>query len=165
MLDLEIDKLTNSIENTITGEVFETSVLPFQGERKGFNKKDWLFDWKVECKDSSRKVFKLVTSQNRYIIQGLISFSDNHDHIFMHLIESARFNKGPQKLYLGVAGNLIAYACLYSFDLGYDGIVVFDSKTMLINHYQQALGAKQLAGNRLFIDTKESNQLVKRYFP
>ena len=26
-LDFEIDKLTNSIENTITGEVFETEVV------------------------------------------------------------------------------------------------------------------------------------------
>jgi len=40
------------------------------------------------------------------------------DHIFMHLIESAKFNKGKSKVYLGVPENLVAFACKVSVDKG-----------------------------------------------
>lgn len=46
----------------------------------------------------------------------------------MHLIESAKFNKGRKKLYRGVAGNLIAFACKMAFDKKYDGVVSFIAK-------------------------------------
>ena len=161
MLEFEIDKLTNSIENSLTGEKFETLVLPLTVTVK---KKDWLFDWKTERTRHERLVFKLVTTQNPNIIHGLISLSINQDHVFMHLIENSIFNKGSRKMYLGVAGNLIAHACKLSFELGYEGIVVFESKTKLIAHYQLSIGAKILAGNRMFIDVNESSSLVKRYF-
>ena len=59
----------------------------------------------------------------------------------MHLIESAGFNRGPQKQYVGVLGNLVAFACKQSFEANYEGFVVFESKTALIRHYEQQLGA------------------------
>jgi hypothetical protein len=161
MLEFEIDKLTSSIENAVTGEKFETLVLPLQIAIK---KKDWLFDWKMEGTNSERLIYKLVTSQNPEIIHGLVSVSINQDHVYMHLIENAAFNKGLEKVYLGVAGNLIAFACKLSFENGFDGIVVFESKTKLITHYQLSIGAKILAGNRMFIDVNEALSLVKRYF-
>ena len=83
----------------------------------------------------------------------------------MPLIESAKFNKGKQKLYKGVAGNLVAFGCKASFEKGYDGVVSFIAKSQLINHYSKTLGAKQFANsNRMFIDTKEAYTLVKQYF-
>lgn len=83
----------------------------------------------------------------------------------MSLIESASFNKGKDKVYKGVAGNLVAYAYKVSFDKGYDGVVSFIAKSQLIEHYQQTLGAQIFGGgNRMFIDTKESLVLVKQYF-
>jgi hypothetical protein len=59
---------------------------------------------------------------------------------------------------------MVAFACKLAFEKGFDGIVVFESKTRLITHYQLSLGAKILAGNRMFIDCHESLSLVKRYF-
>jgi len=53
----------------------------------------------------------------------------------MHLIESNLFNRGVKKVYFGVPGNLVAFACKLSFDKGYDGYVSFESKTKLITHY------------------------------
>jgi len=82
----------------------------------------------------------------------------------MDLIESAKFNKGKNKLYRGVAGNLVAFACKLSFEKGYDGIVSFISKTQLIGHYEQTLGAKLFGGNRMFIDTREALILTTKYF-
>jgi hypothetical protein len=90
---------------------------------------------------------------------------DRGDHIFMALIESATFNRGVKKVYLGVPANLVAFACKYSFDLGYEGYVSFESKTRLVDHYKKTLGAHVLFGNILAINTHAAEALVKQYFP
>jgi hypothetical protein len=41
----------------------------------------------------------------------------------MHLIEAAPHNFGKEKRYMGVAGNLVAFACKLSFEQGFDGYV------------------------------------------
>lgn len=164
-LDFEVDKLTNSIENAISGEVFDTLIVLLKPtDTKQISKTDWVFNWHKELKDKSRQVYKLTTVNNPTIIHGLISITDKGDHIFMDLIEGATFNKGKNKLYRGVAGNLVAFACKQSFERGYEGIVSFISKTQLIRHYEDTLGAKLFGGNRMFIDTKEALILIIKYF-
>jgi hypothetical protein len=164
-LDFEIDALTNSITNAISGEVFETEIVRFTSKDKNqIRKADWVFDWHKELRNSSRKVYKLATINNLSIIHGLISLSEEHDHIFMHLIESAKFNKSKNKLYNGVAGNLIAFSCKLSLENGYNGVVVFDAKSQLVKHYQLTLGAKLLYRNRMYIDTAEAVKLIGKYF-
>lgn len=133
-------------------------------ETKQIKKIEWAFNWQTEIKDSIKSVYKLTTISNSDIIQGLISLTDKGDHIFMDLIESARFNKGKKKLYRGVAGNLVAFACKTSFEKGYAGVVSFVAKTQLIDHYSKTLGAKLFGGNRMFIDTKEAYILTTKYF-
>lgn len=163
LLDFEIDKLTNSIENAISGEVFDTLLFEIINP-KLIKKLEWNFDWQAEIKDKSKLVYGLTTINNSNIIQGLISLTDKGDHIFMDLIESARFNKGKKKLYKGVAGNLVAFACKLSFERGYEGVVSFIAKTQLIDHYAMTLGARLFGGNRMFIDTKEAYVLTTTYF-
>jgi hypothetical protein len=164
-LDFEVDKLTNSIENAISGEVFDTIITKLNiTDSKNIKKTDWAFNWQKELKDNTKHVYKLTTLNNPNIIHGLISLTDKGDHIFMDLIESAKFNKGKNKLYRGVAGNLVAYGCKMAFEKKYDGIVSFIAKTQLIEHYEQTLGAKLFGGNRMFIDTRESLVLTIKYF-
>ena len=164
-LDFEVDKLTNSIENAISGEVFDTSIAKLNTtDSKIIKKVDWTFNWQNELKDNTKQVYKLTTVSNPNIIHGLISLTDKGDHIYMDLIESAKFNKGTNKLYRGVAGNLVAYVCKMAFEKKYDGVVSFIAKTQLIEHYEQTLGAKLFGGNRMFIDTKESLILTTKYF-
>ena len=165
-LNFFIDKLTNSIENTLSGEVFDTEITQiFLQDSKQIKKADWQFNWHVELKNTNNKIYKLTTNNNPTIIHGLICVVDKGDHIFMSLIESAKFNKGKRKLYKGVSGNLVAFACKTAFEKGYDGIVSFIAKTQLIEHYQSSLGAKIFgAGNLMFMDTKEATILVKQYF-
>lgn len=160
-----IDKLTNSIENVKSGENFRTQILPFSPNDKGFSKGKWKFDWISESMETNRRIFKLVTLENPLIIHGLISVEDKRDLIYMHLIENAKFNKGKEKAYLGVAGNLVAYACKLSFEMNYDGFISFTSKSKLIEHYKKSLGAKVFMGNLMIIDSHESYRLFKRYFP
>ena len=162
-LDFEIDKLTNSIENAITGEIFGT-VITEVSDASEIKIKDWQFDWRKETKREDKEVFKLTTVNNPTVIQGLICISDKGDHICMDVIENAKFNKGKKKLYRGVAGNLVGFVCKTAFERDYDGLVAFVAKTQLIEHYKTTLGAKQLTKNRMYIDTQESLALVKQYF-
>jgi len=162
-LDFEVDKLTNSIENAISGEVFDTLITKLT-ETRSIKKNEWIFNWHDEIKNKSKQVFKLTTVSNPTIIHGLISITDKGDHIYLDLIESAKFNKGKNKLYRGVAGNLIAFGCKMSFEKKYDGIVSFLTKTQLMEHYEKTLGAKLFGGNRMFIDTKEAMLLTTKYF-
>lgn len=164
-LDFEVDELTNSIENTLTGEIFDTVVAPVSlSEKQLIKKANWLFDWQAEFQNQKRQVFKLTTTNNPAIIQGFLSIEDKGDHIFMHLLENARFNRGKDKVYIGVAGNLVAYSCKVSFEKGYEGFVAFDSKTELIKHYEQSLGATHFKGLRMFIETNAALLLVSKYF-
>jgi hypothetical protein len=164
-LDIEIDKLTNSIENTFTAERFDTEIFNLTSlNGKQIIKTDWQFNWIEELGDSTKQIYKLTTIKEPSIIQGLISLEDKSDHIFMHLIESAKFNKGKEKLYLGVPGNLVAFACKIAFEKGYEGFVAFDAKTALIEHYKKTLGATHFRGLRMFIETKASQKLFSQYF-
>ena len=45
-INIEIDKLTRSIENTITGEIFETEISRIDATNiKLIKKTKWVFDW------------------------------------------------------------------------------------------------------------------------
>jgi hypothetical protein len=161
-----IDRLTRSVENALTGDSFKTEVLEFtKKDIKAIKQRGWLFDWAKESMDKSKKIYKLVLTENPVNIQGLISLEEKPDHIYMHLIESAIFNRGPRKAYLGVPGNLVTYACRLSFDKGFGGYVSFESKTRLIDHYKKTLGAELLFNNVMAIDSRAAYRLVNQYYP
>ena len=98
------------------------------------------------------------------IVQGLISLEVREDHVFMHLVESAPFNKGKTKLYSGIPGNLVAFACKLSFQRGHEGNVDFISKSQLIDHYVESLGATHVGGRLMIIDSTAALKLINRYF-
>ena len=166
-LDFEIDKLTNSIENVITGDRFPTDItLISNADLKLISKKNgWLFDWKIEFKQPEKDVYKLTIVNNQSVIQGLISVEIKSDHVYLHLVESAPFNKGKTKVYAGVPGNLVAFACKLSFQRGYDGNVSFFSKTQLVQHYVETLGAIHFGGRIMIIDKNAALKLINKYFP
>ena len=100
-LDFVIDKLTNSIENTISGDTFPTDITLISAAdlRLVTKKNGWLFNWQFEIKQPERDVYKLTIVNNQSVIQGLISLEIKSDHVYMHLVESAPFNKGKSKVY------------------------------------------------------------------
>ena len=95
-LDFIIDRLTNSIQNTISGDSFQTEVgLLTKADLKQVTKKNgWEFNWNTELADNTRQVYKLTINNNPNIIQGLLSLTIEPDHIYMDLLESAPFNRG-----------------------------------------------------------------------
>lgn len=166
-LDFEIDKLTNSIENVVTGDRFATDVTIISiTDLKTVTKKNgWLFDWKLELKQPEKDVYKLTIVNNQSVIQGLLSLEIKSDHVYMHLVESAPFNKGKTKVYAGVPGNLVAFACKLSFQRGHEGNVSFFSKTQLVQHYVDTLGAIHFGGRIMIINTDAALKLINKYFP
>lgn len=165
-LDFVIDKLTNSIENVQTGDNFPTEIsLLNSAEIKNITKKNgWNFNWKAEFKKPERDIYKLTIVGNPKIIQGLVSLEVKKDHVYMHLIKSAKFNIGKDKVYLGIPGNLVAFACKLSFQRGDDGYVSFTAKTKLIDHYIDTLGAIHFGGHLMVITTESALKLIRKYF-
>ena len=165
-LDFIIDKLTNSIRNTVSGDSFQTEVAVFTSKdlKQTIKKNGWQFNWKQELSNECREVFKLTIVNNPDIIQGLISFTIKSDHIYMDLIESAPFNLGQNKIHEGVAGNLVAFACKLTFQRGFEGFVSFTAKTKLIEHYENTLGAYHFGNHLMILETKASKMLVDKYF-
>ena len=161
-----IDKLTDSILNTISGDSFQTEVSRLTlADLKSITKKNnWKFDWKIEFNTIQKEVYKLTIINNSNIIQGLLSISIEQNYVYINLLESAPFNVGENKLYEGVAGNLVAFACKVSFQKGFDGFVAFTAKTNLIRYYQESLGAFHFKNNRMIIETEASKKLVTKYF-
>jgi len=166
-LDFEVDKLTNSIENIVTGDSFATdiSIISISDLKTVIKKNGWQFDWRLELKQPERDVYKLTIVNNQSVIQGLISLEVKSDHVYMHLLESAPFNKGKTKVYAGVPGNLVAFACKLAFQRGHEGNVSFFSKTQLVQHYIDTLGAVHIGGRIMIIDTNAALKLINKYFP
>lgn len=161
-----VDKLTDSILNTISGDSFETQVSTLKKSdlKTVLKKSGWNFSWKVEFGNVKKEVYKLTIVNNSNVIQGLLSLTIEIDHVFMNLLESAPFNIGKNKLYEEVPGNLVAFACKLSFQRGFDGYVAFDAKTKLIKHYEETLGALHFRNQRMIIDSRAASFLVNKYF-
>ena len=167
-LSFEIDKLTNSVEEAANGQKHETIVEPVnENDIKRIHKKDgWLFSWKREFKSGDRKIYQLKVEGSQ-VIQGLISLEPKGEdkYIEMHLIEAAPHNQGKTKQFIGVPGNLVAFACKSSFDMGMDGFVAFTAKTNLVDHYIKTLGARVIYGKiRMAIVSEEAKNLVNSYY-
>lgn len=165
-LDFRIDKLTRSIENVVTGDSFPTDItlISTTDLKLATNKNGWQFNWKKEFAQKEREVYKLTIVNNPSVMQGLLSLEVKSDHVYVHLIEDAPFNKGKQKMYAGVAGNLVGFACKLSFQRGHEGNIAFLSKTQLIDHYVNTLGATHLGGRIMIIETTAAIKLINRYF-
>ena len=67
-------------------------------------------------------------------------------------------------MYLGVPGNLVAFVCRISFHHGFEGYVSFTAKTQLIGHYEKTLGAINVGGQLMIINTDAALKLIKKYF-
>ncbi len=165
-LGIIIDHLTNSIRDTITGEKFDTEITEVtKADLKNVTKKNkWHFNWNAEFKEQDRMVYKLTIIEKRNEIQGLVSISDMIDHFYLHLAESAPINFGEHKRHEGVGGNLFAYSCKRSWDKGNEGIVAFKSKSKLIKHYEETLGAVHIGNHNMIIYPKEALILINKYF-
>ena len=106
----------------------------------------------------------MTTVENKHIMQGLVSLRADDRFVSVGIVENAKFNRGKEKVYLGVGGNLFAFACLKSKELGFDGFVGFIAKTSLIDYYGKTLGAEVALGQRMYIGEEAAEKLIQQYF-
>lgn len=164
-ISIVIDVLTDCIEDVSTGEKRDTIVkeASLKDIQRVLKKKEWSFDWIAEHQREDRKVYKLLTKNDK-VVQGLVSVEVRERFIEIHLIESAPHNLGDNRQHAGVGGNMFAFVCKESFDKGFEGYVGFEAKTALIEHYTTKLGAHILFGKRLSIATPAAQKLVNLYY-
>ncbi|MBR1599253.1 MAG: hypothetical protein IJ661_10155 [Lachnospiraceae bacterium] len=169
-INIEIDELTDCLIDRETHEKYDTeckliSTSITSSFAKELKKNGWSFDWSIPQKDGY-EVYSLNIVEDDEI-QGLIALKHITKDLYTHvaLVESNPMNRDHEKgKYIGTGGNLFAFACKLSFDVGNEGFVQFTAKTSLINHYKTTLGAKQIDGQRMYIDTDAALELVNRYF-
>lgn len=164
-----IDKITDCIEETTTGKSCETEVIPASAAdlRKVLKKNGWNFNWRDIHKIPECLIYKLIIKNDpQNTIQGLIGVEDGKDYIEVRYIESAPHNYGRRKKYIGVCGNLFAFACHRSFEKKFDGWVGFISKSALIEHYEKTIGAvlTNPAIRRMAIFPDKARFLVNSYY-
>lgn len=159
-LSIYIDRITHRIEDASTLESVETDIIALhEMDLKAILKKaGWRFNWRKEFNTPGRQLYKLVVKGGS-IIEGLISLRLFEAHIEMELIETAPHNFGRSKKWVGVPGNLVAFACKMSFDSGLEGFVGFEAKTRLIQHYIDKFGAALI-----YISGNSAKKLVNSYY-
>lgn len=163
-INLRIDQLTRSVTHRQTGESFKTKFIEVDQKYLLQNKKrlNCLFDWNSEVTTKGRSIFRLVLTEYEMNVIGMISIQTYEDHIFVYLVERIGGRKNP---FIGVGGNLFAFACKLAFEKSLNGNVAFLPKTKLIDHFSVTLGAVLLLNGRMGILEAAALKLVKTYFP
>lgn len=161
LIDIEIDELTPCLRSTTTGNTVDTIVEKINLSTEDYN--GWNFDWSIP-KEEGYEIYSLqVIGSN--VIEGLLALKRDYENngIYVNLVESAPKNVGRTGEYDGVGGHLFAFACREAKEMGFD-FVYFDSKTNLIDYYNQTLGAVLLFGQRMIIENEAFEDLINKYY-
>jgi len=130
-------------------------------------KNGWQFTWRTLYKTEGAEFFKLTLKDDLSNAQGILMYSIMYEEmLYMNNIEVAPHNIGSRGKFYNVAGCLIAFGCLKSFELGkntYKGYLTFDSKTKLIPLYEKKYGATSTMGQRMFIGPVQGLELIDKY--
>lgn len=150
------------IEERVSGKTHEIEIVPvIPLDYQEISKSRFWFNWNEE---TNNEVYKLRIKETKDIL-GLISFESIHreSRIEIRLLAVSRENRGENKKFDHIAGNLIAFACIRATTLfGEWACVSLTPKTLLINHYMKKYKMLQ-AGRSLFVDGLELIELIKRY--
>ena len=145
----------------------DSEIVPVSKKLLPLKKEGWNFNWRELFKTEGSLFYKLSCRHTPELIEGIQMLSlFNNEMLFMNNIELAPKNIGTNKKYDNVAGSLLAFACRMSFEMGsgnYNGYLSFDSKTNLIELYQNKYGATLAMGNKMYFTPEAAKKLMKRY--
>jgi len=153
--------LDNHIENLVEVEIIRGTTKEMPLKKDG-----WKFNWKSTIKKKDTETYVLRLKSNPSSIQGVLHLRKQEGMLIMDLVEIAPHNIGQKsKRYRYVAGCLIAFACRESFKLesNYKGFLTFESKTKLINWYNQNYYAQIAMGQKMYIEPSDGEKLIKEY--
>ena len=131
-------------------------------EFKILTKKRYSFIWKIEKNQAS--IYKLQIEEQKDIlgVMALVDFP-TESRMEIKLLASSKENVGKKKLYEGIAGCLIAFACRESLKrYGQLACVSLIPKTELKSYYMKKYGMID-AGWQLFLDGLLLNNIIKKY--
>ena len=155
------------LKNTKTDKEKEATISKILKKDLPLKKDGWQFNWRQLYKIEGAEIYKLSTEEKPKMIEGMLMLTIfNEEMVFMNNIEIAPHNYGSKGVYKEVAGCLIAFSCVESFERGkegYNGFLSFDSKTKLIELYQNKYGAKIAMGNKMYFDPVAGKALMKKY--
>jgi hypothetical protein len=117
---------------------------------KVITKAKYFFDWK---KEKESWVYKLILNESEEIL-GLMSLTnfENEDRIQINLLAVSKANRGKNRIYDGIATNLIVFACREAVKLyAENACVSLIPKTELKFHYIQKYGMID-AGRQVFLE-------------
>lgn len=151
----------NVIE-TSSGEIHKVEIKAIEdGDYKTLSKSRFFFDWKVE---QEYEVYKLQIAGTNEII-GLISLERIPEEWRVHirLLTVSKDNKGKEKKYDKIAGNLITYAAKIAIkEYAEYACVSLRPKSQIAQHYIDKYNMK-LTGMTLSIEVPEILDLINYY--
>jgi hypothetical protein len=168
-MEIFIDGIMPCLKRISDGTIVQTSyssIIPKKGEFK-----DWLFAWYLEPKKGYSVYALRVEGSDD--VQGLVSMAPEPEsmHVWLNLAEASPCNNKINPCfcgtleYSGIGAHLTALGVKMSLELGYNGIVSFDAKTNLIEHYREVLGAVQVGRtSRMYIPEDAARRLYGTYF-
>ncbi len=132
-------------------------------EKKELPKTKWKFNWSSLCTKESL-IFKLEYEEE---IQGLLKMTKVDEGYYeMSNLELSPMNYGSNGKMSNVAGCLIAYGCLLTFQFNqgnYKGHLAFTSKGKLIQHYEKYYYAELVYREKMIIFPVNGKKLIQKY--
>ena len=142
-----------------TGRVILVEIIP--AELSDLKSENFHFDW---MKEVNHQVFKLRIVKTLEIL-GLMSLEifSRERFIKVRLLAVSPENKGKNKKFDGIAGNLIAFASKFAvYNFAEDACVVIRPKTLVSKHYQEKYKMKQ-QGRLLSLEVPEILEVINMY--
>ena len=150
------------ITETSSGIKYEVEISPVEeNEYKQLGEDRYFFDWSQEQK---YEVYKLQISGSSEIL-GLVSLEriQLEWRVHIRLLTVSIENKGRNKKYNRIAGNLIAYAAKIAVrEYAHLACVSLRPKSELIEHYIKVYGMHK-TGVTLSVEVPEILDLIQEY--
>lgn len=93
----------------------------------------------------------------------MAAYNNDEKFIKLDLVESAPYNRGRDRHYVGVGLVLFAIIATISFEVGDDGYVLFVPKTKLHDYYARKFGAKDIGDGNQYFDTAAAKKLIGKF--
>ena len=150
------------VVNILTGEKRKVEIEPVENsDYKAITKTKYFFDW---GKEKGYEVYKLRLKDTRGIL-GLISIERISEEwrIHIRLITVSKENKGSDKIFESIAGNLITFISKIAVrEYGELACVSLKPKEAIAPHYINKFGMN-ITGMTLSVEIEEILKLINTY--
>lgn len=146
-----------------TGEKKQVTIQPITSEDlKLLTKKRYSFLWKKLADEASLFKLCLMGEEDILGVMALVDFQDDQ-RIEIKLLATSIENVGKSKMYDGIAGLLVAYACREAVKKYADmACVSLVPKTKLRSHYIEKYGM-MVAGKHLFLEGNSLKTILLKH--